>query len=316
MLRSVNSKKKNIKICCAYNLHNLEEKINLRWDSLENTMQVLLSGQTENALNSLNELQENEKRKQDNYPLSPVHIVIDLFESYPLQICISMEKAFSLKYALKILDDQHMTDVQKSSSIARKYAVLGTFVVAKTASDYLVSSYFSTKNEKENQDCHLNKKNNLEIEEIYVHNGFAIKANYSDCRVNEKTDVTCTLKQMDLDYVFDENPYYGLPKKVFDEPRVSPLGSDSTDVCKSNCGGLQINNEIRPTASSNNNADSFLLGYPISSKKNCHSKIEKNPKPLSCELKVPFYCPNMYMSQPYMSNVGLSCPTSSLCYLN
>lgn len=113
-----------------------EDTINLQWDSLENTMQAVLSGQTGNAIKSLNELQENNKRKQEDVSFFSIDIVIDLFKSHLLNILVSTETVFTTTYALRVQNAHYMTEFQKHMSIARKI-VLPVFV--KSVSDYLSS---------------------------------------------------------------------------------------------------------------------------------------------------------------------------------
>lgn len=115
-----------------------DDTINLQWDSLENTMQAVLSGQTGNAIKSLNELQENNKIKQEQGSFSSIDIVIDLFKSHLFNIFVSTETVLTTTYALIIQNAHYMTDVQKRMSIARKIVLPGAFV-AKSVYDNLSS---------------------------------------------------------------------------------------------------------------------------------------------------------------------------------
>lgn len=119
-------------------ISKFEDKINLPWDSLENTIQAMLSGQTENAINSLNELEENKKRKEEGIS-SSVDIVIDLFKSHLVDILLSTEAVLFAKYALEIQSAHYMTEVQKSSSIKRKGALTGALALTKVISEYVYS---------------------------------------------------------------------------------------------------------------------------------------------------------------------------------
>lgn len=309
MLRSIHPKKKSLKKCCVYNLHNLEDKIYLRWDSLENTMQLLLSGQTENAFNTLHELQENEERKQENFPFSFISDVIDLFAPYPLQSCITLEGVFSLNHARKVLNDKHMTDVDKYLLSARTFVFFETLVLAKTASDYLGFSYFSTKNEKGYPDCHSEKKTKLKNEKTYVKKNVDIKEYYSDCRVS--IDVVRSFKRR---YVLDVNPHTGWHYGVLDVPHVAHFTPDMTDVFKNDCDKLEIANFIRPNSSLNKQElrDLRLYMSEVADYYCCFSNIEEELKPLSCEPNMSFYHGCMNMNQTSISSLVLP----SHCYLN
>lgn len=61
----------------------------------------MLSGQIENVINFLNELEENKKRKEEGI-FFLVDIVIDLFKLYFVDILLSIEVVLFVKYVLEI----------------------------------------------------------------------------------------------------------------------------------------------------------------------------------------------------------------------
>lgn len=246
-----------------------DDTINLQWDSLENTMQALLSGQTENAIKSLNELQENNKRKQEEGSFSSIDTVIDLFKSHLFNILVSTETVFTTTYALRVQNAHYMTDVQKRMSIARKIVLPGALVIAKGVYDNLSSD--------ENESSGTSTER---LHDSTVHKDEEKEEKAPICSDDDKSESNSGF--LNVGHYFDKNPSAKLPinshssrdlnrtmgcsetQRIWNED--SDLGLFVTNSCKVNNGTVS---ESNISASSIENTISIECNIPTGPIKPC-----------------------------------------------